>query len=62
MKDTEGFRICDFERVKQQNALDGEAAAVHIVTQEQISRGLWVATDLQQLTQVVVLTMNVSAD
>jgi len=53
--------VVDLERPEVENAFDAEVAAVDVVAQEEIPRLGRVAADLEQLHQVVVLAVHVTA-
>ncbi len=42
--------------------LDAEVSTINIVSQEQISRLGWIATDLKELHQVIVLAVHVATN
>ena len=48
-------------KLKRRTYLNAEKTSVNIITQEQVSRLGWIATDFKQFHQIVVLTMNVTA-
>lgn len=40
---------------------DAEVSTIHVVSQEQIARLRWVATNFEQLHEIVVLSVNITA-
>lgn len=53
--------VVNLERPEVQNTFDREVTTVNIVAEEEVARLGRVATDLEQLHQVVVLAVNVTA-
>jgi hypothetical protein len=56
----QGVGIVNLERPQIQNALDAEVSSVDVITQEKVASLGWVATDLEQLHQIVVLAVNIA--
>ena len=51
----------DFESPQVEYTLYAKVSAVDVVTQEEISRLCWVTADLEQLHEIIVLSVNVAA-
>lgn len=58
----ERLGVVNLERPQVQDALDGKVATVNVITEEEVARLGRVAADLEQLHQVVVLSVDVTAD
>lgn len=54
--------VVNLERPQVENAFDAKVSSIDVVAEEEISRLGRVASDLEQLHQVVVLAVNVAAD
>ena len=61
-QDGDPVRVAHFERDEQRDRLDRVVAAVDVVTHEQVVRVGRLATDLEELEQVVELAVDVTAD
>lgn len=58
----QGLGVVDLQRPEVQDALDAEVATVDVVAQEEVSRLGRVAPDLEELHEIVVLAVHVTAD
>jgi len=58
----EGVFVEDFVDKHEDHALDGEVASVDVVAQEEVAGGRGAAPDVEELEEVVVLAVDVSAD
>lgn len=58
----ERLRVMNLERPQVEDALDTEVASVDVVSQEEIASLSGVATNFEKLHQIVVLSVDISAD
>lgn len=58
----EGLGVVYLEGPEVQDALDAEVSPVNVVAEEEVPRLGGVATDLEELHQIVVLAVDVAAD
>ena len=61
-KQEEILRIFDFIAKQKDYSLETLLASVNIVSQEEIISGLWSSIQLEQLNQIIELSMNISKD
>lgn len=59
---TERLREEDLVNPEKQHAFDGEAASVDVIAEEEIGSILWIAANLEELHEVVVLSVDVTAN
>jgi hypothetical protein len=58
----EGLGVMDLERPEVKDTLYTEVTTINVITKEEVACLGWVATDLEELHQVVVLAVNVTTD
>lgn len=56
-KHEEGFWVTDLERAQEHQSFNAEHAAIHEIAQEQVFSAGWVAAELENSQQVVVLSV-----
>lgn len=61
-KDSKSILKADLESDEESNSLDGVVAAIDVVTHEEVVGVGRLTTNLKELSQVVELTVNVTAD
>jgi len=61
-QEPESLGIVNLQRPQVKNTLDTEVTTINVITQKEVSRLGGVATNFKQLHQVVVLSVNVTAD
>ena len=59
---TERLREEDLVDPKKQHAFDGEAASVDVIAEEEIGGVLRIAANLEELHEVVVLSVDITAN
>lgn len=60
-EEEEGVGIMDFKGPEVEDTFNAEVSTVNVVAEEQILRFNWIATNLEQLHQVVKLAVNITA-
>lgn len=61
-QEEEVLRILDLVSQEQANSLKGLLASVHIIAEEEVIGVGWETSVLEQSQQIVVLTVNITAD
>lgn len=61
-KKPQGIWVPDLQRPEVENTLNTEISSINVISKEQVSCLGWVATNFEELHQIVVLAVNISAD